>query len=422
MKLRSIKGFHDILPEEIKRWQFIEDKSRKVLELYGFEEIRIPHMEYTDLFARGIGTTTEIVEKEMYTFNDRDGSSISLRPEGTAGVVRSYIENSMHARGTVTKLYYSGNMFRHERPQKGRYRSFSQIGAEYFGSCEPAADADIISMLWHILELTGLTESLKIEINSIGDLKSRQIFLKELRNYLLPQKEKLCSNCKRKLETNPLRILDCKNPHCREITDNSPSILESLSGESKEHFEEVKTFLGSLKLPYTVNNRIVRGLDYYTETVFEITTDLLGSQNAVAAGGRYNDLVELMGGSPTPAVGFAMGMERLVLMHKIKHENWPSLNINVYIAWMGKNSHTLAFKLAHRLRQKNISVEIDQESRSLKSQLKRANKLNADHAIIIGEDELKAGKLTVRNMDRSSEVQIEIDDINTIIKKIGNDN
>lgn len=418
MKLRSVKGFHDILPEEIKRWHFIEDKAKSVLEIYGFEEIRIPHMEYTDLFSRGIGTTTDIIEKEMYTFNDRDGSSLSLRPEGTAGVVRSYIENSMHARGTVNKIYYIGNMFRHERPQKGRYRGFNQIGAEFFGSYSPAADAETISMLWQIFDHTGLTGSTVIEINSIGDPNSRKIYRNELKKNLTPHKDELCNNCQRKLETNPLRILDCKNKHCNKITRDAPSILDFISEESREHFENVKRLLDLLELPYTINDRIVRGLDYYTETVFEITTDLLGAQNAVAAGGRYNDLVELMGGKPTPAVGFAIGMERVVLLHKMKYESWPGLNINVYVAWMGKDSFETAFKIANYLRKYGISTEIEHSGKSLKSQLKRANKLNADYCLIIGEDELKTGKLKLRNMSESTEKEMPVEDIDMIIANI----
>ncbi len=418
MKLRSVKGFHDILPEEIKRWHFIEDQAKSVLEIYGFEELRIPHMEYTDLFSRGIGTTTDIIEKEMYTFNDRDGSSLSLRPEGTAGVVRSYIENSMHAKGAVNKIYYIGNMFRHERPQKGRYRGFNQIGAEFFGSYSPAADAETISMLWQIFDQIGLTDSMTIEINSIGDPESRQAYRNELREFLLPLAEQLCNNCKRKLDTNPLRILDCKNKHCNKVTKDAPSILEFISDNSRQHFEDVKKFLDILDLPYTINDRIVRGLDYYTETVYEITTDLLGAQNAVAAGGRYNGLVELMGGQPTPAVGFAIGMERVVLLHKMRYESWPGLNINVYVAWMGEYSFDTAFKAANNLRKQGISAEIEHSDKSLKSQLKRANKLNADYCLIIGEDELKTGKLKLRNMGEGTEEDLPADEFDTIISRI----
>lgn len=417
MKLRSVKGFHDILPEEIKRWHSIENNARSVLEIYGFEELRIPHMEYTDLFSRGIGTTTDIIEKEMYTFDDRDGSSLSLRPEGTAGVVRSYIENSMHAKGPGNKIYYIGNMFRHERPQKGRYRGFSQIGAEFFGSHSPAADAETIAMLWQILDQLGLTDSMAIEINSIGDPESRNVYRDQLREYLLPVREKLCDNCRRKLETNPLRILDCKNRQCRKITGDAPSILDVISRKSRDHFSTVKDLLDMLELPYHINDRIVRGLDYYTETVFEFTTDLLGSQNAVAAGGRYNNLVELMGGQPTPAVGFAMGMERVVLLHKMKYEIWPGIDIRVYVAWMGEGSFETAFKTANGLRKKGISAELEHGDKSLKSQLKRANRLNADFCLIIGEDELFKGKLKLRNMKESTEEEIPVDDLEVIAAK-----
>lgn len=417
MKLRSVKGFHDILPDEIKRWHYIENNARAVLEIFGFEELRIPHMEYTDLFSRGIGTTTDIVEKEMYTFNDRDGSSISLRPEGTAGVVRSYIENSLHSRGPVSKIYYFGTMFRHERPQKGRFRGFNQIGAEYFGSYSPAADAETISMVWQIFDSIGLAGPVNIEINSIGDVGSRDIYRNELRKFLLPLKDKLCDNCQRKLDSNPLRILDCKNRHCSSLTADAPSILDHLSDKSKEHFDEVKQLLDILEIPYSINDRIVRGLDYYTETVFEFTTDTLGAQNAVAAGGRYNDLVKLIGGESTPAVGFALGMERVVLMHKMKYEQWPGININVFIAWIGETCFRKAFEVTNRLRKQGISVEMEHSGKSLRSQLKRADKLNADYCLIIGEDELKQGLFKLRDMQQSSEEEIAADDIDIIIEK-----
>lgn len=419
MKLRSVKGFHDILPDEINRWHHVEDKAREILGIYGFEEIRIPHLEYTELFTRGIGSSTDIIEKEMYTFPDRDGSSISLRPEGTAGVVRSFIENSMYAGSSVNKVYYIGNMFRHERPQKGRYRGFNQIGAEFFGSYSPAADSETISMVWQIFEKLELTDSMTIEINSIGDPESRKLYRNKLREYLIPLSPELCNNCRRKLDTNPLRVLDCKNRKCQSITREAPSILNFITENSKVHFEEVKRLLDMLELPYTVNDRIVRGLDYYTETVFEVTTDMLGSQNAVAAGGRYNDLVELMGGPVTPAVGFAAGLERIVLLHKLVHENWYGQDINVYVAWIGENCFETAFRTANQLRRKGITTELEHAAKSLKAQLKRANKINADYSLIIGQNELEKGILKLRNMKEGTEKEFPLDNLDDVVRITG---
>lgn len=416
MKLRSIKGFHDILPDEIKRWQFIEESSKRIFENYGFEEIRIPHLEYTELFTRGIGTTTDVVEKEMYTFSDRDGTSISLRPEGTAGAVRSFIENSLFARSPVTKIYYSGTMFRHERPQKGRYRGFNQIGAEYFGTFSPAADVELISMLWNIFKEIGITDSLVIEINSIGNSETRSEYMAELVKFLAPLHGKLCENCRKKINKNVLRILDCKNRDCSTFTEDAPSILDFLSQSSIEHLEQVKSLLNTLSIPFKINDRIVRGLDYYTETVFEMTTDRLGAQNAVAAGGRYNELVELIGGPATAATGFAIGMERVVMLHKLIHKNWQGKDVRVFIAWIGEKVFNHAFLMAHRLRVENMHVEMETESRSLKSQLKRANKLNSDFTFIFGENEMKEGKVKIRDMTNSTESETPVDDLNAIMK------
>ncbi len=296
MEVRSIRGFHDILPEEIRRWHYIEEKAKTVFELYGFSEIRIPVIEFTEIFSRSLGTTTDIVEKEMYTFEDRDGSSLTLRPEGTAGVVRAFIENSMWAKSPVTKLYYGGMMFRHERPQKGRYRGFYQIGAEIFGPEEPSSDAELIAMVWRLFEEIGITEYLKLELSSLGDKNCRPQYKEKLTAYFTPQRGELCEDCRRRLETNPLRILDCKEKGCREIAERAPKMIDNLCADCTRHFDEVKENLESVGVPFVINPKIVRGLDYYTRTVFEITTEELGSQNAVAAGGRYDGLVEELGG------------------------------------------------------------------------------------------------------------------------------
>ena len=418
MKYKIIRGFHDILPGEIERWHFIENAAREVFESYGFNELRLPVIESTDIYCTGIGDTTDIVEKEMYTFDDRDGSSLTLRPEGTAGVVRSFIENSFYKKSPVSRFYYIGPMFRHERPQKGRYRGFNQIGCEFFGSANAAADAEIILMLWYFFQKIGFTDSVKIEINSIGDEESRNNFKTALVKYLTPLQEGLCDQCKRKLVTNPLRILDCKNERCKDITKEAPKITDYLSDSSSLHFKMLVQILGELSVPYTINDKIVRGLDYYTETVFEFTTDKLGSQNAVAAGGRYNNLVEKMGGPSTPATGFALGLERIVLLHEqISDEEFKFLT-DVYIAWIGEDTFIPAMKIATDLRIRGKSVYIEHDSKSIKSQLKRANKLGAGYTVIIGEEELKSARVTVRNMRESSEESIGITDTESLFNYI----
>jgi len=418
MKYKIIRGFHDILPGEIERWHFIENAAREVFESYGFNELRLPVIESTDIYCTGIGDTTDIVEKEMYTFDDRDGSSLTLRPEGTAGVVRSFIENSFYKKSPVSRFYYIGPMFRHERPQKGRYRGFNQIGCEFFGSANAAADAEIILMLWYFFQKIGFTDSVKIEINSIGDEESRNNFKTALVKYLTPLQEGLCDQCKRKLVTNPLRILDCKNERCKDITKEAPKITDYLSDSSSLHFKMLIQILGELSVPYTINDKIVRGLDYYTETVFEFTTNKLGSQNAVAAGGRYNNLVEKMGGPSTPATGFALGLERIVLLHEqISDEEFKFLT-DVYIAWIGEDTFIPAMKIATDLRIRGKSVYIEHDSKSIKSQLKRANKLEAGYTVIIGEEELKSARITVRNMRESSEESIGITDTESLFNYI----
>jgi histidyl-tRNA synthetase len=403
METRSIRGFHDVLPEDVKRWHHVEEMAKSVFELYGFSEIRVPVLEFTEIFARSIGSATDIVEKEMYTFTDRDGSSLTLRPEGTAGVVRSYVENSMWAKSPVTKLYYTGMMFRHERPQKGRYRGFYQIGAELLGPEEPASDAELIEMVWRLLDRIGVTKYLKLEISSLGDHNCRPQYKLKLVAWFTPQKDRLCEDCQRRLGTNPLRILDCKVKGCREIAADAPKMLDNLCDECLGHFSEVKESLDAVGVPYVINPDIVRGLDYYTRTVFEITTEELGSQNAVAAGGRYDGLVEELGGPHTPATGFAMGMERLILLHKTARPEGFGKEVSVFIAHMGEDARKKAFSLASELRERGVATETDYGGKSLKSQMKRADKSGARLTLIIGEDELGRGVVKIRDMQTSSE-------------------
>ncbi len=416
MKVRSIRGFNDILPDEVGRWQYIENTARSVFESYGFKEIRTPVLEFTELFARSIGATTDIVEKEMYTFTDRDGSSLTMRPEGTAGVVRSFIEHSMERRSPVTKLYYMGTMFRHERPQKGRYRAFNQIGAEYIGSYEPMADAETITMLWRFLERIGLTGYLTLELSSLGDGESRARYREKLVAYLSDRMDELCDDCRRRLGLNPLRILDCKREGCRAVTEGAPSILLNLNEESQRHFDAVREALDTSGVPFVISPWIVRGLDYYSKTVFEITTVELGSQNSVAAGGRYDGLVEDLGGKPTPAVGFAVGMERLVLLlEKFSTEGFEHKPM-AFIAYLGDDAKAKAYMLADELRRHGVFVELDYDGRSLKSQLKRANKLSARYTVIIGEDELRRGVVRLRDMEKGTEEDIPPERLQTLLK------
>jgi len=417
MKIKSIRGFHDILPESIKRWHLVEDAAKHIFELYGFSEIRIPVLEFTDVFARSLGTTTDIVEKEMYTFTDRDGSSLTLRPEGTAGIVRAYIENSMHAKTSISKLYYTGMMFRHERPQKGRFRGFYQIGVELIGPEEPSSDAEIVTMLWRFFEEIELTPFLVLEISSLGDQNCRPQYKEKLVDYFMPQMDELCEDCQRRLEVNPLRILDCKQKRCKEIAADAPSMLENLCEECQIHFNTVNDNLLSVGIPFTINPKIVRGLDYYTRTVFEITTEELGSQNAVAAGGRYDGLVKELGGPATAAVGFAMGIERIVLLQEKAQPEGFKKEIDVFIAHLGEEARKAAFPLAFELRQKGVSTETDYGEKSLKSQLKRADKLGANYTFIIGENELNKGVVKVRNMKESKEEDIKLEDIINLSQK-----
>ncbi len=414
MKTKTLRGFRDILPEEIYIWQFVEDKARDVFGKYGYSEIRVPVLEYTELFTRSLGTNSDIVEKEMYTFNDRDGSSVTLRPEGTASVVRSYIDNALHLKSPVNKLYYIGPMFRHERPQKGRYRNFHQIGVELFGPEEPEYDAELINMLAYTFRELGISEYVKIEISSLGDGKCRPLYREDLIKYFSANKNRLCDECNNRLLTNPLRILDCKNAECRKIADASPSILDYLCQDCDSHFKNVLKGLDLVNTEYELNPRIVRGLDYYNRTVFEFTTTKLGSQNAVAAGGRYDGLVKELGGAEIPAVGFAMGIERLVLLIQEVTILDCRKKTDLYIAFMNPSHIEYAFKITESLRMKGLSVETDYNDKSLKSKLKRANKLNASYVIIIGEEEYNNDQLIIKKMQSGEEKVIGINMISEI--------
>ena len=415
MKITSIKGFADIVPGEVEMWQSVEATARRVFSAYNFSEIRIPILEKTELFSRSIGETTDIVEKEMYTFEDRDSRGgenteaikLTLRPEGTAGVVRAYVESEMYKIEPVRKLYYMGPMFRRERPQKGRMRQFHQIGAEALGRGDPYIDAEILLLLSDFFSAFGLTEP-SLQINSLGDSACRPGYRETLLAFLRQHKDSLCANCQRRMERNPLRVLDCKEPGCIEATRDAPSILDSLCAACREHFETVQRLLRQTGVGFTLNPRMVRGLDYYCRTTFEWTTTRLGSQSAVAAGGRYDGLVQELGGPAIPGVGFAMGVERLAMLlrlQEIASVNGPEL----FVVWVGARARDWAFPVVHRLRQKGVSVEIEGEVRSLKSQMRRADKLKAGAVLIVGEDELANGKAVLRDMATKQQEEIGLD-------------
>lgn len=403
--VKAIRGVKDILPSEVKKWEYAEKRAREIFETYGFSEIKIPIFEKTALFARGIGETTDIVEKEMYTFVDKGGEEITLRPEATASVVRAYIEHKLYTNPSVTKLYCVGPMFRYERPQAGRLRQFYQINVEAFGSDNSSLDAEVISMLDKYLEGLMIKDRTLL-INSLGCKGCRPKFKKALTSFLKEKIDLLCNNCKNRFKRNPLRILDCKEKECKEALTHAPVIREFICKDCEEHFEKVLNLLSDLRIDYKREDHLVRGLDYYTRTAFEITAGGLGAQNSVAGGGRYDNLVEEIGGPPTPAIGFAIGVERLVSILKVK--NGLGAEPKVFIASLGEKADREAFRILDRLRSKGISSERDYESKSLKSQMRKADKYNAKYVIILGDDEISRGRLILKNMKDGKQEEIDI--------------
>jgi len=407
--IQLIRGFKDILPEESSQWQHIEKTVRALFEDFGFREIRPPVLERTELFKRSIGEDTDIVEKEMYTFEDRNGDFLTLRPEATASVVRSYIQHKMYATDPVRKMYTIGPMFRRERPQKGRYRQFYQINAEVFGIESPLIDAQLIVMLVTLFSKLSVS-GINVHINSLGCLGCRPNFKKSLSDFLALKKELLCENCVRRSGKNPMRTLDCKVPSCREAVTEAPSIIDSLCSECSRHFETVRDMLEKQDIRFEVDKRLVRGLDYYTRTAFEIQTGELGAQSAVAGGGRYDGLVKALGGPSQPAIGFAIGFDRLLEILPPKGES-HDIKPEIFIAALGDECINKACLWATDLSISGIPSEIDLSGRSLKSLMKRANRLNAAHVLIVGEDELKKGEVILRNMETKEQHSISIDGI-----------
>ena len=409
---KIIPGTKDLLPPESALWQQIEQIIREHFGRHSYDEIRTPILENTHLFVRSIGTETGVVQKEMYTFDDKGGDSVTMRPEGTASVVRSYIENNLARQDPVTKLYYIGPMFRYERPQKGRLRQFHQAGCELIGTDSPEADIEMIAMLSDLIQKLGI-QNFELQVNSLGcldDATCRPRYLKTITDFLASKKESLCSECQRKLDTNPLRILDCKNEGCKALVVNAPIILDFLCSGCKPHHDQLVLGLNELGITYKINPRIVRGLDYYNRTAFEALSNDLGSQNAFAGGGRYNKLIASMGGPDKPAIGFAIGLERLVLLLKDQMQAPKNL---VYLVGLGASVRTKVRELARNLRNANLNCEVDYEEKSIKAQMRRADKLGATTAIIIGENELAKGIAIVKNMKTQEQKEINLDQIVT---------
>jgi len=416
--INSIRGFNDILPPETSIWQHIEKEAREIFETYGFSEIRVPLVERTGLFSRSIGETTDIVEKEMYTFLDKGGESITLRPEGTAPVVRAYIEHKLYASDPVAKLYYLGPMFRYERPQKGRFRQFYQIGAEAFGIDDPMIDAETLEMLVSLFQRLKL-EGVILNINSLGCKECRPLYKEKLINFLKDKKPGLCQDCQRRFEINPLRALDCKSKTCIELTSLAPSLLDSICEGCKTHFEKVKEHLSLYKIDFHLNPRMVRGLDYYVRTTFEITAEGLGSQNAVAAGGRYDGLVKDIGGPDVPGFGFAIGMERLVMLVKGQRQEAEGMGQGlVFMAMLGEKAEKAAIPLMKTLRSNGIRLERDYGSKSIRSQMRRADKLGAKIVLILGDDELASHSITVKDMESGEQEKVPFEKVEEKIRAL----
>lgn len=409
MNVRAPRGTIDILPQDMKRWHFIEDIVRQTFNCYGYQEIRTPIFEATELFVRGIGEATDIVNKEMYTFQDKKGRSITLRPENTAAVVRAYMEHGLGSQQTVPiKMFYMGPMFRYERPQAGRQRQFYQFGTEALGSMHPGVDAETIAMILQIFERIGLV-GLRVEINSVGCEGCRTNYYTLLYKYLQPHINQMCSDCQIRLEKNPMRILDCKVEPCQSYIRGCPTVIDSVCKPCRDHMDEVIKYLNIMNISPIINPRLVRGLDYYTRTAFEIKDESLGAQNAVAAGGRYDNLVRDMGGDITPAIGFAAGMERIVLAMKNKGIEPIEKQSMVYVATTSEMVLDTAAALAQRLRAINIQVELSWDKKSLRSQFRYAANMNARYVVIVGDEEIKQGKVMLKDMIKGEQQLVDVE-------------
>lgn len=405
MITKAPKGTADILPSQVYKWQYIENEIREICRQFGVKEIRTPVFEHTELFERGVGDTTDVVGKEMYTFNDKGDRSITLRPEGTASVARAYIEHGLFNEPQPIKVYYLIKCYRYEKPQAGRFREFSQFGVEVYGSHEPSADAEIMALPMLLYKRLGL-KGLHLNINSIGCPECRKEYNKKLKEYLSRNYDSLCDTCRERLEKNPMRIIDCKSPVCKKIVEGAPLLIDFICDECSDHFEKVKKNLEAMGVAYEIDPHIVRGLDYYTKTVFEIIADNKNSNSTVCGGGRYDGLVEELGGNPMPACGFALGMERLLLTMEEQGIELPCENfVDIYVGNAGEESALFAQKLVMDLRELGVSAEKDHLGKSVKAQMKYANKIGAKYSIIIGDNEIADGKVKLKNMHDGAEVE-----------------
>ena len=407
---KAPKGTQDVLPGQSEKWQAVENVLRDEAALYGFHEIRTPVFEHTELFQRSVGETTDVVQKEMYTFRDKGDRSITLRPEGTAGAVRAFLEHGLFSAALPQKLWYETSCYRYEKMQKGRLREFHQFGVEMFGASDAMADAEVISIADSIFRRLGV-KNLTLEINSIGCPACRAQYTQALKDYFGQYKDELCETCLERLEKNPMRLLDCKVPRCHEIGLQAPSILDYLDDDCRAHFETVKQALDALGIAYRVNDRIVRGLDYYTRTVFEFTTTDLGSQATVCGGGRYDGLVAQMGGPATPALGFGMGLERLLLLMEAQGISFPATQgCDLYIGSIGGAARQKAFALAGALRESGVAATFDEMGRGVKAQMKYADKIGARFSMVLGDNELSEGKAEIKNMQTGEKTSIPLDE------------
>ena len=407
---KAPRGTMDVLPSESYKLRFIENSLGETASTFGFREIRTPVFEHTELFMRGMGDTTDVVQKEMYTFNDNGNRSISLRPEGTAGTVRAFLEHGLYNEPLPQKLFYLTSCYRYEKPQAGRLREFHQFGVESLGTVSPAADAEIIALAHHIFDFFEV-DDISLEINSIGCPECRKHYHAALLEYFNSKKESLCETCLSRLERNPMRILDCKSPICSDIAKDAPVVLEFLCEECEEHFTKVKKHLDAMDIPYTINPHIVRGLDYYTKTVFEFVSNSIGAQGTVCGGGRYDGLIKELGGNPLPACGFGMGIERLTMLLEAQKKSLPAeQRIQLYVAPASEEQAYTAMKIVNDLRYEGVSAITDLCSRSLKAQMKYAKKNNVQYTTVLGEDEITKGVAIVKNMDNGTQTEIALDD------------
>lgn len=415
--IKAIKGTRDILSDEVRLWQWIERTAAEVFQLYSYQEMRNPIFEETQLFARSTGEETDIVQKEMYTFEDKGGKSVTLRPEGTPSVLRAYIEHQLSQKSPITRYYYIGPMFRYERPQKGRYRQFHQIGAEALGEGSPVIDAEQIEMLFLFLDKLGLGKS-SLVLNSIGCPKCRPKYLEKLEKSLTPMKNKLCPTCQERFERNRLRIFDCKEKSCQSIINKAPKIIDYLCSDCKKHFDQLITYLKELSISYQINPRLVRGLDYYTRTTYEFIYPGLGAQNSILGGGRYDALIEHLGGPPTPAIGFAIGVERLILALRKERIAISSAQLDISLIPLGRAAQTQALLLSGQLRHYGFKCYYHSKARSLKAELRQANKMGSKLALILGENELEKGVVLIKRMADGVQKQIELKNLIPQVRRL----